>query len=196
MKQSKHRLYSTWNSMKQRCSNPNLRGFQNYGGRGITVDPRWLNFQNFIEDMWPSFQEGLSLDRIDNDRGYSKDNCRWTDRVTQRHNSRPRTNMIRLEAFGTDLTLQEWASALEINIMTLYNRVYRKWAAEKILTTPSKRTHLEFCHCTHSISEWASILEIPKYTIQNRIRSGWETERILTTPFIKLKRSTRKNAAC
>ena len=61
-----HRLYSTWNSMKQRCSNPNLKEYKNYGGRGIKVCSEWEeSFHSFLTDMGPTFQEGLSIDRID-----------------------------------------------------------------------------------------------------------------------------------
>lgn len=72
-----HKLYDTWNSMKQRCANPNSTRYKDYGERGITVCEKWSDIENFIKDMYPSYVEGYQLDRIDNDKGYSKDNCRW-----------------------------------------------------------------------------------------------------------------------
>ena len=75
--------------MIQRCTDPNHKYYSNYGGRGITIDPRWLTFENFYEDMGERPQ-GTSLDRENNDLGYFKDNCRWATRTEQANNRRPR----------------------------------------------------------------------------------------------------------
>ena len=84
----KHRLYSTWNNMMRRCNNIRRKDYKNYGGRGISVCERWHNIENFIEDMYPSFEEGLTLDRINVEGNYEPDNCRWIDRNTQAQNTR------------------------------------------------------------------------------------------------------------
>lgn len=83
-----HRLYKTWNVMIQRCSNPKATRFDLYGGRGIKVCERWHSVENFIEDMYPSYQEGLSIDRIDGNGNYEPSNCRWTTKVIQSRNTR------------------------------------------------------------------------------------------------------------
>lgn len=79
-----HRI---WRNMLNRCTNPNVPAWPNYGGRGITVCKRWENFEHFLSDMGhcPS---GLTLDRRDNSKGYSPGNCRWADRKTQNQNRR------------------------------------------------------------------------------------------------------------
>jgi hypothetical protein len=74
--------------MVQRCTNPNDRGWKNYGGRGIAIEDRgWLQFENFLADMGEP-PPGLTLERRDNDRGYCKANCVWATTVAQRHNRR------------------------------------------------------------------------------------------------------------
>ena len=84
----KHRLYNVWSGIIKRCNNKSNKSYKNYGARGITVCDRWLDVANFIEDIYPTYQEGLSIDRINNDEGYSPDNCRWATRVTQARNTR------------------------------------------------------------------------------------------------------------
>lgn len=81
-------IYKIWNSMKQRCSNPNNHAWERYGGRGLTVSDDWKSFSNFYRDMGER-PEGRTLDRINNDQGYSRENCRWATPLTQSHNRRP-----------------------------------------------------------------------------------------------------------
>lgn len=82
--------HAIWTNMVQRCTNPRNPAWDDYGGRGITVCDRWRHdFAAFLADMGER-PEGLTLDRIDNDRGYSPDNCRWTTWTVQRRNQRAR----------------------------------------------------------------------------------------------------------
>ena len=87
-KHTQHVLYSTWSSMLARTSNRSHPRWDSYGGRGITVCEEWKDAHTFYNDMFPSYVKGLSLDRIDNDKGYYPENCRWTDQTTQSINTR------------------------------------------------------------------------------------------------------------
>lgn len=86
---SHSKIWNCWNGMMQRCFNPKTPSFKNYGGRGITVCKRWITFENFADDMGNPPQD-LTLERVNNDLGYSPDNCKWGTRKEQSRNQRPR----------------------------------------------------------------------------------------------------------
>jgi len=81
-------LYYSWSCMKARCNNPNAKDYKYYGERGITYDQKWETFEGFCEDMASTHQDKLTLDRIDCDGNYTKDNCRWVPRSEQPKNRR------------------------------------------------------------------------------------------------------------
>lgn len=122
------RLTCVWRAMKARCSNPKVKEFHNYGGRGIAVCDKWLKLRGFLEDMQPSYSSGLTLDRIDVDGNYCKENCRWVSRGEQQRNRR---NNRRFKG----KLLVEWAEELGIKRSTLAMRIYcYKWPVERALS--------------------------------------------------------------
>lgn len=116
-------LYRNWQSIKTRCYNKNCKKYKHYGGRGITVDDRWLGpngFDNFLADMGQKPGKGYSIDRIDVNGPYSPDNCRWATWEQQENNKR--TNRY-YEFNGEKRTLPQWSRKLGISYSTL---LYRK----------------------------------------------------------------------
>jgi hypothetical protein len=83
------RAYSIWRNMLTRCTNPKSVDFERYGGRGITICESWLKFENFLADMGEPPKD-LTIDRINNDAGYFKENCAWKTRLDQARNRRKR----------------------------------------------------------------------------------------------------------
>lgn len=128
-------VYRTWSSMRTRCLNPNTPAFSHYGARGITIDKAWDDFSQFYEDMG-DVPKGMTLDRIDNNQGYSKDNCRWSTKKTQAINRRS-TKFVFFN--GENKSVSDWARSIGIRIDTLHYRLSHGWSVEKALTTKVQR---------------------------------------------------------
>lgn len=128
-----HKLYMIHKSMKQRCYNSNQKDYKNYGGRGILICKEWLDdFMNFynwsIQNGWIS---GMKIDRVDNDKGYSPNNCKWTNQKEQSNNIR-RNRLI--EYLGKSQTLQQWSEELNIGRNTISTRLKAGWNIERALS--------------------------------------------------------------
>ena len=125
-------IYGSWYAMKQRCKNPNNLAFKNYGGRGISYPSKWESFVGFQEDMGVNYRKGLTIDRIDTNKNYSKENCRWATRQEQNRNKRKH---IRINYQGKKITLAEYADLVGIRFGTLRSRYYRGMPRKKIMAT-------------------------------------------------------------
>ena len=132
----KHPLYGRWLMMWQRCTNPSQLRYADYGGKGITVCERWKNFANFLEDMGEA-PAGTTIERLDNSKGYSPDNCIWATRSVQMRNT-SRTRV--LEFNGKTQCVSDWAKELGLNESSLRERL-AKWGIEKALTHPKRKKH-------------------------------------------------------
>lgn len=134
--QARTRTYRIWRQMRTRCLNPNHWGYMWYGGKGVTVCPRWAEFSAFLADMGECPPD-LSLDRIDGSRGYEPSNCRWATRMTQ-NNNRGRYN-IRLTLDGETHTLSEWCRIKGINYGTARTRLFMGLTPAEILSPVLKK---------------------------------------------------------
>lgn len=123
--------------MKRRCNDPNNKEYKNYGARGIKVCKKWNKFKNFLKDMGEPPSSKHKIDRIDNNKGYYKSNCRW---ATQREQAR-NTRRNRLLTFKNKTQLMiEWSEEMNIQYKVLSDRINKlKWSVEKALTEPVRK---------------------------------------------------------
>jgi len=128
------RFYQIWVNMKTRCYNPKGSNYERYGARGIKVCTDWQTFGGFFDDMYESYLETgekLTLDRIDNDGGYEKDNCRWSDRIEQANNRRS-NRMITYN--NKTQSVMQWSRDTGLNRRTITQRLDNGWGVKRSLT--------------------------------------------------------------
>lgn len=136
------RTYTAWVNMHARCKGNDERNVPNYVERGITVCERWNSFENFLSDMGEA-PEYKTLDRIDNNIGYSLSNCRWASRSEQARNRRKPMAQKFIEFGGTKLSAAQWEDKMGLSRGLLYHRIVRmKWPLERALTEPMRRHSL------------------------------------------------------
>lgn len=130
-------LYVTWANMKQRCYNPNDTHYKWYGGRGVTVCDEWRNdFKAFYDwALANGYRDGLTIDRIDYDKNYSPDNCRF---ITMSKQQRNKSSNKLISFNGEIMSVQEWAEKLNIKPSTLRARFNKGWDVDRALTESVK----------------------------------------------------------
>ena len=130
-------LRKVWTDIRERCENPNAVRFARYGGRGIKLCRRWQDFRNFLADMAPTYEDGLTIDRIDNDGDYEPSNCQW---ATAKDQSRNRSNTVFVMWKGEERKLAELAEEFGLTPATVRNRIaLHGWSVEKALLTPVRK---------------------------------------------------------
>ncbi len=125
--------YAVWRDMGARCRIPRHPQWKYYGGRGITACERWSDFANFLADMGNRPSPRHTLDRIDNDGGYTPENCRWATRRQQMNNTR-RNRVIEIK--GEERTVTRWARHFGVDPATAWSRIYRGWDAREAVSLP------------------------------------------------------------
>lgn len=136
--QPTHPIYNSYNLMKARCYKESNRAFKNYGGRGILMCDEWLNsFTSFFNwSLSNGWKKGLSIERINNNNGYSPSNCKWATRLEQNRNQRKN---VFISAFGESKCISEWAtdSRCKIGVNGLEKRIKRGWKPEDAILKSS-----------------------------------------------------------
>lgn len=134
---SKTKIFHIWRSMIQRCCNPKVRSYPDYGGRGIKVCPEWQDsFKEFYDHVsnLPSYGEkGYTLDRIFNDGDYEPGNVKWSTTAEQHRNTR-HNRLLTLN--DKTQCVADWAVELKMSMTTLASRIKKGWGVERALTTP------------------------------------------------------------
>jgi len=128
--------YGSWQAMHARCNNPKHQNYERYKHLGITVCEEWSTFDKFIADMGlkPSLEH--TIDRIENTKGYYKENCKWSTKKEQQRNKR---NTTFVEYKGDVKSIPEWAELLGLSLATLYGRIVKsKWKVEKAFNEPTR----------------------------------------------------------
>lgn len=183
--QRKSQEYTAYLNMILRCYNPKARGYERYGAKGIKVCSKWLQcFANFYSDMGTKPTSKHSLDRIDNKKGYSPENCRW---ATSKEQSENRRNTIWLEFNGKRMTATSWAKEVGLPVTSVYTRIANGWSPERVLSKdkPNSDIVMQYLGVTDTASRWAKKLGLNKQTILMRLRRGWTHEQALSRKPLK-----------
>jgi len=133
----KRKLYFVYRSMLDRCNNPNCKSYNNYGGRGISVSQKWDTYEKFEE--WclnNGYEQGLWLDRIDNNGNYSPDNCRFITPKEQQNNKRTNVNVT---IGGITMTIKQWSEKSGIGFATIERRIECGWKEDDLLKPVNKK---------------------------------------------------------
>jgi len=179
-------IFAIYSALKRRCNNPNDAAYDRYGGRGIEVCERWMEkdtgFINFFEDMGDRPSKNHSLDRIDNEKGYSSENCRWATAKEQANNRR--SNHI-LEFDGKKMNVSQWAKDLNLSVSTIFQRIKKGYSIEEILLKgrvhrKSDERIITYKDKTQGLAKWVKELGIPRSTITNRLDRGMSIEEALS----------------
>lgn len=183
---SKTPEYKIWISMVERCTSPKNQVYQSYGARGITVSDDWMSFESFLRDMGKRPFKGASIDRIDNDKGYCKENCRWTTPKVQNRNKR---DNVWLELNGKRKTLSQWSEETGLSASLIRQRInIHGYSVEEALTKPVFSTRHRYSNARlfnfqgqeKTLKEWSKERNIKLTTLRSRIRRGWSIETALT----------------
>lgn len=183
-----HPLYATWVNMRQRCNNPRNPMYPHYGGRGIRVCSRWNDFHQFVRDVGSRPDPEMTLDRMDNDRGYEPMNVRWATPVQQANN---RSDNRHLRAGETDKTMANWGRQAGVEADTIHFRLKSGVPVEhSISAKPLPGLHWKrrisrpvvLDGVEESLSRVAKRFAISKTTLLRRLRKGVSLDEAVQTP--------------
>jgi len=174
---TKTKEFRTWAGMRERCRNKNNKTYADYGGRGITVCKRWGKFENFLVDMGNAPTQKHTLERKNNDKGYSPSNCKW---ATWKEQGRNKSNNVNIEYKGETKCLFAWAEDYGIDPKRLWARLDRGWSFEKSVTTPVVliRRLVEYKGQVKTLTDWCRKYNVPNSTARYKLKQGFTLDEI------------------
>ena len=184
-------LYSKYNAMKARCYRKTSSKYANYGARGIKICDEWIEpgigFDNFAD--WAlnhGYSDELTIERIDVNKGYSPDNCKWIDRSEQIYN---KTNTVWVDYHGEHVQLAVLCKRMDVPYQSIHFRLnHMGMSIEEAFDTPKRENVTEFARRCHEHN-------IPIKIVKDRMRKlGWDEERALTTPPRKMTKRNKGDA--
>lgn len=171
--------------MHRRCFNKNDTHYKNYWGRWITICDRWMKFENFMDDMYGSYNKHLelywakdtTLDRIDVNWNYELWNCRWATQKTQSNN---RTTSRYITREWKTQTLQQWAEEKWISQTAIVKRIKSLWLCEDVFKNNNRNYHMiEWNWKSQNITDWANELWIKKWCLERRVKRYTNMDKIM-----------------
>lgn len=178
------RLNKIYWGMRERCYNQNCVNYKRYGKKGVTVCREWLNDYNKFKEwaLKNGYSDSLTLDRIDNTKGYAPSNCRW---VTMKEQQNNRTNNRLITYKGKTQTLSQWSDELGISYSVIRLRYYNhKWDIAKVFETPVRQRLplITYNGKTQELKEWCKELGLNYPRMKNRIfRCNWTAKKAFET---------------
>lgn len=189
-------LLRKFQHMKGRCYNPNEISYSHYGGRGIGIQQSWLDDpEKFVEwSINNGYKKGLSIDRIDVNKNYSEDNCRYVDNYVQANN---KSNVKLIEYQGRKQSLKSWCKELDLDYGTIWARIASQgWSVERAFNTPIREFFKKYLYKGnyYTLAELSELSNISESTLRQRIeKEGCSVEEAINNPIQKINFITINN---
>ncbi len=191
----RHKLpeFTCWKAVIGRCLDKNHCAYEMYGGSGITVCARWMDFENFLVDMGPRPSMGHTVDRYpDNTGNYEPGNCRW---ATTREQTNNRCNTVWVEHEGVRMSLTDAIELVGADAQLISSRIKLGWSFERAISEPLHAIPVyEHNGVSLTMQEWSRKCGVSMGTIHRRLRRGWSFDKAISTPIDTTRRNAKAKA--
>lgn len=176
---SDSRIIQTYSNMKRRCDNPKNNSYKYYGGKGITYCEKWKTFDGFLDDMYDTYKDGLTIERLDNSKNYCKENCTWATMKQQENHT---GHNHKVEYQGETLNIIQLVERTGTDYDLVKNRINRGWSVEDALKPAKTDEEIEYKGITKTVTEFGKTYGLTYHQLKKRLMRGWTIERALETP--------------